>query len=113
MELDISIGMSCSSAFKPVLNYSHYEFFRGYERIETPTSFCQSSLQDDDLKSAQNKRWEMRQKVAAVRVAKKLGMSKAVAYLQKSNPTDYSKLSISTLKYWVEQSNGRKRRYYD
>ncbi|BFU19203.1 hypothetical protein EHI8A_127910 [Entamoeba histolytica HM-1:IMSS-B] len=100
------------SAFKPVRDLDKFEFFVGYERVES-TCCCQSSSHEDEIKLFRNKRWTMEQKLVAVRTAKKMGMSKAINFLQKTNPNEFSKLSISTLKYWVEQSNGRKKRYYD
>ena len=98
-----------SSAFTPVVNYQLYEFYVGFDKIEKSPSISN----EDVIKTPRNKKWTMDEKLIAVRIAKKLGISKAIHYLHQNNPKEFSRLSISTLKYWVEQSKGRKKRYYD
>ena len=97
------------SAFTPVMNYECYEFYIGFDKITRSPSISNEEVS----KTPRNKKWTMDEKLVAVRVAKKLGISKAIHYLHNNNPKEFSRLSISTLKYWVEQSKGRKKRYYD
>ena len=98
-----------TSAFTPVINYDMYEFYIGFDKIVKSST----NSNEDVVRTPRNKKWTMDEKLVAVRVAKKIGISKAIHYLHQNNPKEFSRLSISTLKYWVEQSKGRKKRYYD
>ena len=108
--------MKTMSAFRPVLDSYLYQTIDSESMSEKSFEKSDSSRVTKKPRKERKKfnmRWSMDLKIRAVHEAKRIGVSKAVAYLQKQYFDEYKCLSISTLKYWVEQSNGRKKRYYE
>ncbi|KAL7718507.1 HTH psq-type domain-containing protein [Entamoeba marina] len=102
------------SAFQPVRNYNNFKFYWGYKECN-PHNFCDNSLCSNSSENAKPKkrRWSLEQKVYAVHTAQSKGVSAAITYLLQTNYAEYQGLSTSTLQYWIRQSKGRKRRYYE
>ncbi|KAL7719289.1 Uncharacterized protein QTN25_003655 [Entamoeba marina] len=102
------------SAFKPVKNYDNFKFYWGYQEFKPSNSYdangcCSSS----EVQKTKKRRWGLDQKIIAVNTAKAMGVTAAITFLLKNNYEEYCGLSISTLQYWIRQSKGRKRRYYE
>ena len=130
-----------TSAFQPVNNLYLYTFFDGFEEIKpnqiqssTPIhttdnkqiiikSFTSSEIIECSEEKKQSKqvnvtkqikkRWTFEEKKYALEVVNKMGISKALIYLQQNQSKIYFNLALSTLKYWYKQSVGSKKHLYE
>ncbi|ELP87405.1 hypothetical protein EIN_096720 [Entamoeba invadens IP1] len=108
------------SAFRPVSDINNYQLFIGYRKVVNGFSTSEDKSENVPVspirlqqRETHKRKWEMESKIQAVKMAQKIGVSKTITYLLETRYEEYYGLSSSTLQYWINQSKGRKRRYYE
>lgn len=111
------------SVFKPVRNIFSYQITFNSDYIDnseekkpnksTDSETIQKSSEKIEKKEPNKRKWTMEDRIMAVNMTKKLGVTKTISFLTLTEPERFGKLSTSTLQYWINQSKGRKRRYYE
>ena len=107
------------SVFKPVRNIFSYQIIFNSDYVDRsedkkPAKSETETIQNSSEKKEPTKRkWTMEDRIMAVNMTKKLGVTKTISFLTLTQPERFGKLSTSTLQYWINQSKGRKRRYYE
>ena len=90
------------TAFKPCRK-DFYQVITGYESVKSPSYSLEMQpriCEKSDDKKISRRRWKKEEKEMAIKIGKKMGLSKATRYLQKM--PQFKELCPSTLYYWIK-----------